>query len=56
MLGDTEVPRIGLGTNRLTDSEEHVLFVQQAVTAGLRHIDTAHVYTRARASGESERR
>ena len=51
MLGDTEVPRIGLGTNRLTDSEEHVRFVQEAVAAGLRHIDTAHVYT----GGASER-
>jgi pyridoxine 4-dehydrogenase len=51
VLGDTEVPRIGLGTNRLTDSEEHIRFVQAAVTAGLRHIDTAHVYTR----GASER-
>ena len=51
VLGDTEVPRIGLGTNRLTDSEEHVRFVQEAVAAGLRHIDSAHVYTR----GASER-
>jgi pyridoxine 4-dehydrogenase len=51
VLGDTEVPRIGLGTNRLTDSDEHVRFVQEAVAAGLRHIDTAHVYT----GGSSER-
>ena len=51
MLGDTEVPRIGLGTNRLTDSEEHVRFVQRGGRGGLRHIDTAHVYTGARASG-----
>ncbi len=45
MLGDTEVPRIGLGTNRLTDSEENVRFVQEAAAAGLRHIDSAHIYT-----------
>jgi pyridoxine 4-dehydrogenase len=44
-LGDVEVPRIGLGTNRLTDSAEHVDFVAAAVAAGIRHIDTAHVYT-----------
>src|SRR5437867_7569119 len=50
MLGDTEVPRIGLGTNRLTSTSEHVALVQEAVTAGLGLIDTAHTY----AGGESE--
>jgi pyridoxine 4-dehydrogenase len=49
-LGDTEVARIGLGTNRLTDTPEHVAFVRGAVAAGVRHIDTAHLY----AGGESE--
>ena len=49
-LGDTEVPRIGLGTNRLTNTLEHVDFVKQAFAAGVRHIDTAHLYT----GGESE--
>ena len=49
-LGDTEVPRIGLGTNRLTNTSEHVSLVKDAVAAGLGHIDTAHTYTR----GESE--
>src|SRR6266540_4479095 len=48
-LGDTEVPRIGLG-NRLTNTLEHVNFVKQAFAAGVRHIDTAHLYT----GGESE--
>jgi aryl-alcohol dehydrogenase-like predicted oxidoreductase len=43
------VPRIGLGTNRLTT--DHVDFVREAVAAGVRHIDTAHLYT----GGESER-
>jgi pyridoxine 4-dehydrogenase len=50
-LADVEVPRIGLGTNRLTTAREHVTFVRQAVAAGVRHIDTAHLYT----GGESER-
>ena len=44
------VPRVGLGTNRLTVTAEHVEFVREAVAAGLRHIDTAHLY----AGGESE--
>jgi pyridoxine 4-dehydrogenase len=43
--------RIGLGTNRLTTAAEHVRFVRDAVAAGVRHIDTAHLYT----GGESER-
>jgi pyridoxine 4-dehydrogenase len=50
-LADAEVPRIGLGTNRLTAAPEHVAFVREAVAAGVRHIDTAHLYT----GGESER-
>ena len=50
-LAGLEVPRIGLGTNRLTTAPEHVRFVREAVAAGVRHIDTAHLYT----GGESER-
>src|SRR5215217_6472936 len=50
-LAGVEVPRIGLGTNRLTTAPEHVTFVREAVAAGVRHIDTAHLYAR----GESER-
>jgi pyridoxine 4-dehydrogenase len=49
-LGNAEVPRIGLGTNRLTNTSEHVGLVKDAVAAGLGHIDTAHSY----AGGESE--
>jgi pyridoxine 4-dehydrogenase len=49
-LGDAEVPRIGLGTNRLTNTSEHVVLVKDAVAAGVGHIDTAHTYAR----GESE--
>jgi pyridoxine 4-dehydrogenase len=44
-LGDTEVARIGLGTNRLTNTPEHIAFVKQAVAAGVNLIDTAHTYT-----------
>jgi len=43
-------PRIGLGTNRLTNRPEHVTFIREAVAAGIRHIDTAHLYT----GGDSE--
>ena len=50
-LAGVEVPRIGLGTNRLTSAPQHVAFVREAVAAGVRHIDTAHLYT----GGESER-
>src|SRR4051794_34796299 len=50
-LAGVDVPRIGLGTNRLTTAPEHVSFVREAVAAGVRHIDTAHLYT----GGESER-
>jgi aryl-alcohol dehydrogenase-like predicted oxidoreductase len=49
-FGDIEVARIGLGTNRLTNTREHSAFVKEAVAAGLNHIDTAHSYT----GGESE--
>ncbi len=48
-LAGVDVPRIGLGTNRLTTG--HVAFIRDAVAAGVRHIDTAHLYT----GGESER-
>jgi pyridoxine 4-dehydrogenase len=49
-LGDVEVPRVGLGTNRLADTAVNESFIDQAVSAGLRHIDTAHTY----ANGQSE--
>jgi aryl-alcohol dehydrogenase-like predicted oxidoreductase len=50
-LAGVDVPRIGLGTNRLTTARERVTFVREAVAEGVRHIDTAHLYT----GGESER-
>jgi pyridoxine 4-dehydrogenase len=49
-LGDTEVTRIGLGTNRLTNTREHIALLKAAVAAGVSHIDTARSY----AAGESE--
>jgi pyridoxine 4-dehydrogenase len=49
-LGDFELSRIGLGTNRLTNTAENVAFLREAVAAGVDMIDTAHVYT----AGESE--
>jgi pyridoxine 4-dehydrogenase len=49
-LGATDLVRIGLGTNRLTNTPEHVAFVREAVDFGVRMIDTAHTY----AGGESE--
>jgi pyridoxine 4-dehydrogenase len=49
-LGDTEVARIGLGTNRLRNTAANVAFVREAIAAGIGMIDTAHSYT----EGESE--
>jgi aryl-alcohol dehydrogenase-like predicted oxidoreductase len=49
-LGDAEIARIGLGTNRLTNTPANVAFVKEAVAAGVGMIDTAHTYT----GGESE--
>lgn len=49
-LGDYDVERIGLGTNRLTRTRENVAFIKAAVSAGVQMIDTAHSYT----GGESE--
>jgi pyridoxine 4-dehydrogenase len=49
-LGDVDVARVGLGTNRLRNTRDGVTFVREAVTAGVGHIDTAHTYT----GGESE--
>ena len=49
-LGDAEVARIGLGTNRLRNTPENAAFVQLAAAAGIGYVDTAHTYT----DGESE--
>jgi pyridoxine 4-dehydrogenase len=49
-IAGTTVARIGLGTNRLTHTPEHVEFIREAVAAGVGMIDTAHLYS----GGESE--
>lgn len=49
-IGETTLTRIGLGTNRLTNTPQNVEFVREAVAAGVNMIDTAHIYT----GGESE--
>ena len=49
-LGDQEVTRIGLGTNRLTNTRAHVEFVRAAAAAGIGCIDSANIYT----GGQSE--
>jgi pyridoxine 4-dehydrogenase len=49
-LGDREITRMGLGTNRLTRTPGHEAFVRDAAAAGIGLIDTAHLYT----GGESE--
>src|SRR5438067_331158 len=49
-LGAAEVRRIGLGTNRLSYTDDHVAFIRDAIVAGIGHIDTAHLY----AGGDSE--
>jgi pyridoxine 4-dehydrogenase len=50
-LGRTDVCRIGLGTNRLRNTDANVAFIRAAVDAGVQMIDTAHLYT----GGESEK-
>jgi pyridoxine 4-dehydrogenase len=50
-LGNTPIRRMGLGTNRLTNTPENVEFIQRAVASGIGMIDTAHVYR----DGDSER-
>ena len=50
LLGDVELTRIGLGTNRLRNTPENVAFVREALAAGVNFVDTAHSYT----GGESE--
>ena len=49
-LGNREVTRIGLGTNRLEHTPANVEFIVAAVEAGIDHIDSAYLYT----NGDSE--
>jgi pyridoxine 4-dehydrogenase len=49
-LGEIDVARIGLGTNRLAKTPENVELIKAAQAAGVQMIDTAHSYT----GGQSE--
>jgi aryl-alcohol dehydrogenase-like predicted oxidoreductase len=49
-FGDIDVARIGLGTNRLTKTNDNIAFIKAAVGTGVQMIDTAHSYT----GGQSE--
>jgi aryl-alcohol dehydrogenase-like predicted oxidoreductase len=49
-LGEHRLNRIGLGTNRLTDTAKNRSFLEAAVGAGVNFVDTAHLYN----GGESE--
>jgi pyridoxine 4-dehydrogenase len=44
------VTRVGLGTNRLTNTPGNQAFLREAISAGVNFIDTAHLYT----GGDSE--
>jgi pyridoxine 4-dehydrogenase len=50
-LGSTDINRIGLGTNRLTDTPDNRALLGEAVASGINFIDTAYLYT----GGNSER-
>ncbi len=49
-LVEAGVTRVGLGTNRLTNTPGNQAFLRDALSAGVTFIDTAHLYT----GGESE--
>jgi len=49
-IGETEVSRVGLGTTHQQDACERAAFIREAIDAGIRHIDTAHLYS----GGQSE--
>src|SRR5512132_2685479 len=49
-LVEIEIARMGLGTNRLSKTHEHVEFIREPVAEGVKLVDTAHTY----AGGQSE--
>lgn len=49
-LGDFDIARIGLGSNRLEHTSDHVALIRSAVDVGVQMIDTAYSYT----GGQSE--
>ena len=50
-VGETGVTRVGLGTNRLTNTPHNQALLREPLSAGVNFIDTARLYT----GGESER-
>jgi pyridoxine 4-dehydrogenase len=50
-VGGTVLRRVGLGTNRLTNTPGHQALLRDALGAGVNFIDTAYLYT----GGDSER-
>jgi aryl-alcohol dehydrogenase-like predicted oxidoreductase len=50
VVGETGVTRVGLGTNRLRNTPGNQALLQEALSAGVNFIDTAHLYT----GGDSE--
>lgn len=50
-IGETNVTRVGLGTNRLTNTPGNQELLRGALSAGVNFVDTAYLYT----GGESER-
>ncbi|MBV9167533.1 MAG: aldo/keto reductase [Solirubrobacterales bacterium] len=51
VVGETRVTRVGLGTNRLTNTPGNQALLLEGLSAGVNFIDTAHLYT----GGDSER-
>jgi hypothetical protein len=49
-VGETGFARVGLGTNRLTNTTGNQAFLREALSAGVTFIDTAHLYM----GGDSE--
>ncbi len=49
-LGETVLTRVGLGTNRLTNTPGNQAFLREALGAGVNFIDTAYLYR----GGDSE--
>jgi diketogulonate reductase-like aldo/keto reductase len=51
-IGECDVPRIGLGGNRLRVVPENLGSLREAVAAGVKLIDTPHGRSRDAARGE----
>lgn len=56
LANGVEMPCIGFGTYRMTEGEETVQAILQAIQMGYRHIDTASYYQNEKSVGEAVRR